>query len=101
MEGIGSFLPDFLSEIVSNDETTLIFLDELWPQIVGRDLALRCRPVRLARKRLVVAVPTEIWKNELMEMRQMLIQAINRFWKVRLVEKVEFEIRLLEGDLAP
>ena len=33
-------------------------------------------------------------------MRQMLIQAINRFWKVRLVEKVEFEIRLLEGDLA-
>ena len=34
-----------------------------------------------------------------MEMRQMLIQAINKFWKVQLVETVQFETRLLEGDL--
>lgn len=100
MEGISSFLPGLLREIVSNDETILIFLDELWPQIVGNNLSLKCRPVRLTKKRLVIAVSNEVWKDELVGMRQMLIQTINQFWNVHLIEELKFEDHFLERDSA-
>ena len=100
MEGISSFLPGLLREIVSNDETTLIFLDELWPRIVGKNLSLQCRPVRLKQKRLVIAVSNEVWKDELVGMRQMLIQTINQFWNVQLIEELKFEDHFLERDSA-
>jgi hypothetical protein len=100
VEGISSFLPGLLREIVSNDETILIFLDELWPQIVGNNLSLKCRPVRLTKKRLVIAVSNEVWKDELVGMRQMLIQTINQFWNVHLIEELKFEDHFLERDSA-
>ncbi|MDA2926177.1 DUF721 domain-containing protein [Acidobacteria bacterium AH-259-G07] len=98
MKSLGSLLSNFLHSIASNEEITLIFLNELWPEIVGKDLALNSRPLALKDKKLILAVPSEIWKKELLALRHMLIKAINEYWKLRLVEKIGLEIRLIDDS---
>ena len=63
METLGSVFSDLLRRIASDEETALIFLNELWPQIVGKELAFRSCPVALRDKRLRIAVPSKTWKK--------------------------------------
>ncbi len=96
METLGSVFSDLLRRIASDEETALIFLNELWPQIVGKDLAFRSRPLALRNKRLRIAVPSKTWKKELMELHQMMIHAVNKYWNYDLVHTVECEVRRME-----
>ena len=96
MENLGSVFSDLLRRIASDDETALIFLNELWPQVVGKDLALRSRPLALRNKRLRIAVGSKTWKKELMELHQMISHAVNKYWNCDLVHTVEFEVRRME-----
>lgn len=96
MDSLGSVLSDLLHRIASDDETKLIFLNELWPQIVGKNLAVRSRPLALNNQTLLLAVPSEIWEKELTQLRPMLIHAVNKYWNFHLVEKIDFEVRLME-----
>lgn len=93
MENLGSVFSDLLGRIASDEETALIFLQELWPHIVGKDLALKSRPLSLKGKSLRVAVPSKTWKKELMELHQMMIDAVNKYWNCDLVHTIEFEVR--------
>ncbi len=94
MKSVGSVLSHFMDTIASDEEIALIFLQELWPQTVGKDLASKSRPLTLKDKRLLLAVPSQIWVKELTGLRQMLIQAVNKYWHRRLIEAVDFEVRV-------
>ena len=96
MQSIGSLLPHFLQEISSNTELTLIFLQQLWPRVVGDELAHKTAPLSLKKKTLVLAVPGEAWKQQLSEMRGMLIRSVNTFWDMKLLNRIEFQIHLKE-----
>ncbi len=93
MKSVGSVLSQFLDRIASDEEIALIFLSELWPQIVGKDLASKSRPLALRDKRLILSVPSQIWAKELTQLREMMVHAVNKHWDLRLIEKIDFEVR--------
>jgi predicted nucleic acid-binding Zn ribbon protein len=93
MKSVGSVLSHFLDRIASDEEIALIFLSELWPQIVGKDLASKSRPLALRDKRLLLSVPSEIWAKELAQLRKMLVHTVNKHWDLGLVESIDFEVR--------
>lgn len=94
MQRVGTLLSGFLAQVSADEELSLVFLSELWPQIVGKEVAEKARPVALRKKRLVVRVSSELWKKQLDELRQVLVESINRFWNCPLVETIELRIRL-------
>ncbi|MCZ6485630.1 MAG: DUF721 domain-containing protein [Acidobacteria bacterium] len=100
METLGSVFSDLLRRIASDEETALIFLNELWPQIVGKELAFRSCPVALRDKRLRIAVPSKTWKKELMELHPMMIDAVNKYWHCDLVHTVKFEVRPMDEKVS-
>ena len=93
MKSAGSILSHFLDRIASDEKIALIFLNELWPQIVGKDLASKSRPLALKDQELLLAVPSEVWVKELGQLGQMLVHAVNKYWNLRLIEKINFEVR--------
>ncbi len=94
MKSVGSVLSHFLDRIASDEEIALVFLSELWPQIVGKDLASKSRPLALRDKRLLLSVPSEIWAKELAQLRKMLVHTVNKHWNLQLIEKIDFEVRV-------
>jgi len=98
VKSVGSVLSHFLDSIASDEEIALIFLSELWPQIVGKDLASKSHPLALRDKRLLLAVPSEIWVKELTQLRQMLVHAVNKYWSLGLIETIDFQVRATDEE---
>ena len=82
--------------IASDEEVSLIFLQQLWSQIVGDELARNSQPAGLKRRILRVRVPSELWLEQLGGFSGMVITSVNRFWGVHLVETIKWEIGLME-----
>lgn len=83
----------FLRSIVEDDEVCMLFLQELWPRIVGEDLGRNTQPCALKQKRLVLRVPNRVWERQLNDFREMIIHAVNQFWGVSVIEAVSLESR--------
>ena len=99
MQRLDSIFSHFLQKIASDEELALIFLSELWPQIVGEELAKKARPLELRKKELVLGVPSEVWRKQLEGLRQMLRQSVNDFWNFPLIERIQLRIRPnMEGE---
>lgn len=64
-----------------------------WEQIVGSQMAGRCRPVRLAGGRLVVAVPTQAWATEIGYLAGHIIQRADEELGSGLVREVQVVVR--------
>ena len=92
MKSVHSLLGDFLQRFQEDDEKSELFLQELWPEIVGEQLAMRTRPHALHQGRLQVAVSNERWKKELKPLAESLRGTINRFWGVTLVKRISFVV---------
>ena len=92
MNNASTFLPDLLRRISSDDHVTIIFLKELWPQIVGEKMAINSRPLSLQKKELLVAVHSEAWKKELTGFEATLVSNINNYWRFPLVKRVQFTV---------
>jgi len=92
MQSLMSCVPrEFVSAITSDEEVVLMFLKELWPHIVGKELARNSEPVGLSNRVLRVRVPSALWANQLAGLRKMVISSINQFWQVRVVETIRWE----------
>jgi predicted nucleic acid-binding Zn ribbon protein len=85
-----------VNSITSDEEVSLIFLQRLWSQIVGEELARNSQPASLNRRILCVRVPTELWLEHLGGFSSMVIASVNRFWGVPLVETIKWEIGLMK-----
>lgn len=96
MQSLGQILPEFLKEIVDDEELCLIFLTELWPRLVGERVARRSRPLSLRAKRLRVAVFNEGWGRELEPLIPGIIQSVNAYWRSTLIERIAFEFRPMD-----
>lgn len=93
MESLQSHLGDFLRTIGPNEEISLVFLQQLWPQVVGKELAANSRPRSLNKKKLLISVCSDVWKQELQGLRGVLTGTINKYWGFRLVETIDLEVR--------
>ena len=81
-------LVDCYSHILNradDDETTLILLESLWPQIVGKEVALWSYPYEFTNGNLFIGVSDPDWEKELNGMTIVLKRAINTFWGKELV----------------
>ena len=97
MQSLSGLLPSFLREFSRDPDATLAFLEELWPQVVGEQVARRTRPVALRDGRLICSVPNEHWRAQLESMRPLLVRSVNGFWGCRLIDRIEFQSRLREA----
>lgn len=71
----------------------LVLIRELWPQIVGIELARNCEPTRFSGAKLFVAVDDVVWKTQVEALRSLMIRAINDQWGCRLIERIEVVLR--------
>ncbi len=94
MKDLRNLLPGFLSRISGDPAVSLVFLQELWPQVVGPHVARWTRPEGLRSKRLVCRVLAPDWEEELAAFAPVLIGAINQFWDAPLVDRIEFVVHL-------
>ena len=83
-----------LDLVAEEEERILIFLKDLWPKIVGSNLARHTAPETLSKGVLTVRVPPGVWKAQLSEVRPEMVEATNRYWNRTIVK----EIRLREDD---
>ncbi len=97
MKHVSLPLSGFLKTMASDPEITLLFLQELWPQVVGEELARKTCPLGLDENKLVLGVQGEAWKKELGRIRPLLIGSINRFWGMALVERIECQVHRGKG----
>ena len=63
----------------SGEPITARFLGTVWPAIVGSELTNRTRPIRLTEEKIVIEVPSELWRRELSKQRKMMLDQINHF----------------------
>lgn len=88
MRSLASCLPGVLAEMAADEEASLLFLKELWPQIVGIDISRQALPFRLENQTLVLVVENEAWRSQLESLNPRLTEKINQFWGRTLVKKI-------------
>lgn len=93
MKRIGTILPAILREMTQNEKTALVFIQELWPQMVGKDLSQKVFPASLESRTLTLDVCDGTWNAQLTHFRPLLRESINSFWEQNLVEQIEFRLR--------
>lgn len=95
MRSLISRVPQRLARSIEGDEeVVMMFLKELWPRIVGEELARNTEPAGFREQVLRVQVPSVLWSSQLAGLRTMMIRSINRFWGAQLVESIEWEVDL-------
>jgi hypothetical protein len=63
-----------------------------WKRAVGKRLAVRTRPVKLVRDRLVVEVEDEIWRDSLWKLRFQILRNIEREIGPEIVSDLQFVV---------
>jgi predicted nucleic acid-binding Zn ribbon protein len=89
MERAGNFLGRTLRRL-ETPEAALAWLSSAWPQIVGKALAARTRPVRCENGRLEIAAEGKAWKKQLESMKREFCARINQAWGGTLIREVKF-----------
>lgn len=96
MLSLKSLLPTLLRQFARDEETTLVFLTELWPQVVGEALSRRTRPVALRAGKLTVAVESESWRRELERLRPGMVRSVNDCWGMKLIDRIAIEFHPID-----
>jgi predicted nucleic acid-binding Zn ribbon protein len=73
-----------------DEQMDLQLLQKLWPTLVGERLAAATAVVALHGSRVVINVPDQIWRRQLMKMRTQLLMKLNEPWPARLITEIEF-----------
>ena len=63
-----------------------------WKRAVGKRLAVRTKPVKLVRDRLVVEVEDEIWKDSLWKLRFQILRNIEKEIGPEIVSDIQFVV---------
>ena len=93
MQSLISCVPrSFIQSIEGDRDVAVMFLQELWPRIVGEEIARNTEPVGLSRETLTVRAYSAVWANQLAGLRSMMIGSINKFWGGRLIETIRLEV---------
>jgi predicted nucleic acid-binding Zn ribbon protein len=90
MERAGEILGPALRRL-GKPETAMVWLEAMWPALVGEKLAAHTRPLRLASGTLEISADTAEWQNELESMAEEFRRKINGAWGSSLLRQLQFK----------
>ena len=68
----------------------LHLLQKLWPSLVGDNLASAVTVVAIHGSRVVLNVPDQIWRKQLVRMRPELLRRMNEPWPAPWITEIAF-----------
>ena len=71
-----------------DSQMDLRLLQQLWPTLVGPELASATKVVALQGSRVVLNVPDQIWRKQLLKMRTKLLAKLNEPWPSPLITEI-------------
>lgn len=92
MKDLFKILPKLLGELDESNEVREAIVFATWKRIVGKSLSENTAPVRLDKKRLVVAVSDKIWKHHMKSLTSQIIFKLNSTLGQTVVTFIEFQI---------
>ena len=85
-----SLLASFRKSPNWDTELDLEVLQKLWPALVGTKLAFATQVTALQGSRVVINVPDQIWRRQLIKMRPQLLQRMNEPWTTPWIKEIAF-----------
>ena len=73
-----------------DDQLDLEVLQKLWPSLVGTNLADVTTVTAVQGSRVVINVPDQIWRKQLIKMRPQLLKKINEPWATPWIKEIAF-----------
>lgn len=92
MKPLKFLLSSFLRSFASDSKLTLIFLKELWPQLVGANVARNTRPISLEDTTLTLGVVDGTWEKQLQGLQDQILRSINDHWQMALVDRIRLRV---------
>jgi len=71
-------------------ELDLELLQKFWPEVAGPNLAGVTTIVAVQQSRVVINVPDQIWRKQLMKMKPELLARLNQPWPVPWITEIVF-----------
>lgn len=102
MNTFAQFLPSLLRRIPENPELLESLVFAVWTNAVGEGLGRRTRLLNFLKGRLTIAVPSAIWKRELLSDQAEILLRLDKQLGQRLVKSLAFKIdpSLEKGNLS-
>ncbi len=100
MEDIFSALPKILRDAGEPEPLRGPLVFAAWKHIAGENLERNTAPLRLEEKRLVVAVPDEIWRRHLQHLSGQMIFKLNSLLSMEVVTFIDFRVDLKQFSAA-
>ena len=73
-----------------DESLDLELMQKLWPVLVGEQLAGATRITGVQGARVVVNVPDQIWRKQLIKMRPQLLAKMNAPWATPWIKEIAF-----------
>lgn len=73
-----------------DEQLDLQLLQQLWPSLVGKGLAGATTIVAVQGSRVVVNVPDQVWRKQLVKMRSELLSRMNEPWATPWIKEIAF-----------
>jgi len=73
-----------------DSQLDLELLQKLWPALVGPNLARATTATAVQGSRVVVNLPDQIWRKQLVKMRPQLLARINEPWATPWIKEIAF-----------
>jgi len=73
-----------------DSQLDLELLQKLWPALVGPNLAQATTATAVHGSRVVVNVPDQIWRKQLVKMKPQLLARINEPWATPWIKEIAF-----------
>jgi len=86
---LGDIVRDVVGARHWTDRLTVGLLDKHWPQIVGADLASRCRPHRVAAGILTIQVDDALWATQVKYLADRIRLQVNASLDDPLIDRVD------------
>ncbi len=95
-QAVGTFIDSTLKRYGLSDEIARYKFVLYWEEIVGKEMAKRCKPEYLRNGSLIVRVRDSAWANELSFQKELILQRLRKF----VGSSVELkDIYFVVGDL--
>jgi predicted nucleic acid-binding Zn ribbon protein len=73
-----------------DSQLDLELLQKLWPVLVGANLANVTTVVALQGSRVILNVPDQTWRKQLVKMKPQLLARLNAPWGTQLISEIAF-----------
>ncbi|MEW5975047.1 MAG: DUF721 domain-containing protein [Acidobacteriota bacterium] len=93
MKDLTRLLPALFQPWLHQTELRENLITSFWKQIMGEALAQKVRPVRLHQSTLIVAVPSHLWKREVLKLRGEIRNRVNGAIGQALIRGVEVRVQ--------